>query len=187
MSPAESRDILGLQDQCMVSFGGGEISNSPSVSMTFGDIARFAKDGLFAVKSRENLTRTIDLQSAAVSSNRTVDQASQLKRNAFNSQVMLTNLGRLPFDNTFGPLKLETLWASCHFHPLPRATLKHSTRSSPPTCAEPSSSSRRPRSTSPKAAASSPSPAVSSPETPHLRPLHRLQSRCRRARPCPRQ
>ena len=106
MSPAEVRDILGVQDQCMVSFGGGEISIAPSVSMTFGDIARFAKDGLFAVKSRENLTRTIDLQSAAVSSNLTVDQASQLKRNAFNSQVMLTNLGRLLFDNTFGPLKL---------------------------------------------------------------------------------
>ena len=156
--------------------------------MTFWDIARFAKDGLFAVKSRENLTRTIDLQSAAVSSNLTVDQASQLKRNAFNSQVMLTNLGRLPFDNTFGPLKLETLWASCHFHPLPRATLKHSTRSSPPTCAEPSSSSRRPRSTSPKAA---PHHRLlqqrPSEKFPCLRPLYRLQGRRRRPCPCPRQ
>ncbi|HTF65759.1 MAG TPA: hypothetical protein VK638_24025 [Edaphobacter sp.] len=28
----------------------------------------------------------------------------------FNAQVMLSNLGRLPFDSTFGPLKLETLW-----------------------------------------------------------------------------
>jgi hypothetical protein len=24
---------------------------------------------------------------------------------------MLSNLGRLPFDNVFGPLKLESLWA----------------------------------------------------------------------------
>ena len=55
----------------------------------------------------------IDLQSTAVSSNLTVEQAFQLKRNALNAQVMLTNLGRLPFDNTFGPLKLETLWAPC--------------------------------------------------------------------------
>lgn len=29
MSPAEIRDILGLKDQCMVSFGGGEISIAP--------------------------------------------------------------------------------------------------------------------------------------------------------------
>jgi hypothetical protein len=113
MSPAEIRDILGLKDQCMVSFGGGEISIAPGASMTFWDLARFAKDGLSAVKSRENISRMIDLQSAAVSSNLSVEQAFQLKRNAFNAQVMFTNLGRLPFDTIFGPLKLETLWAPC--------------------------------------------------------------------------
>ena len=113
MSPAEIRDILGLKDQCMVSLGGGEISIAPSDSMTFWELARFAKDGLSAVKSTENISRKIDLQSTAVSSNLTVEQAFQLKRNAFNAQVMFTNLGRLPFDSTFGPLKLETLWAPC--------------------------------------------------------------------------
>jgi hypothetical protein len=113
MSPAEIRDILGLKDQCMVSFGGGEISIAPGSSMTFWDLARFAKDGLSAVKSRENISWMIDLQSTAVSSNLNVEQAFQLKRNAFNAQVMFTNLGRLPFDSTFGPLKLENLWAPC--------------------------------------------------------------------------
>jgi hypothetical protein len=113
MSPAEIRDILGIKDQCMVSFGGGEISIAPGGSMTFWDLARFAKDGLSAVKSRENISRMIDLQSTAVSSNLTVEQAFQLKRNAFNAQVMFTNLGRLPFDSIFGPLKLENLWAPC--------------------------------------------------------------------------
>ena len=111
MSPAEIRDILGLKDQCMVSFGGGEISMAPGGSMTFWALARFAKDGLSAVKSTDNISRMIDLQSAAVSSNLSVEQAFQLKRNAFNAQVMFSNLGRLPFDSTFGPLKLETLWA----------------------------------------------------------------------------
>jgi hypothetical protein len=113
MSPAEIRDILGLKDQCMVSFGGGEISIAPGGSMTFWELARFAKDGLSAVKSTENISRMVDLQSEAVSSNLTVEQALQLKRNAFNAQVMFSNLGRLPFDSTFGPLKLETLWAPC--------------------------------------------------------------------------
>lgn len=113
MSPAEIRDILGLKDQCMVSLAGGEISIAPGDSMTFWDLARFAKDGLSAVKSTENISRMIDLQTAAVSSNLTVEQAVQLKHNAFNAQVMFTNLGRLPFDSTFGPLKLETLWAPC--------------------------------------------------------------------------
>ncbi len=113
MSPADIRDILGLKDQCMVSFAGGEISMAPGVSMTFWDLARFTKRGLSAVKSTENISRMIDLQSTAVSSNLTVEQASQLKRNAFNAQVMFTNLGRLPFDSNFGPLKLEALWAPC--------------------------------------------------------------------------
>jgi len=62
MSPAEIRDILGLKDQCMVSFGGGEISIAPGDSMTFWELARFAKVGLSAVKSRENISRMIDLQ-----------------------------------------------------------------------------------------------------------------------------
>jgi hypothetical protein len=35
-----------------------------------------------------------------------------LKRNAFNAQVMFSNLDRLPFDGAFGSLKLETLLAS---------------------------------------------------------------------------
>jgi hypothetical protein len=113
MSPAEIRDMLGLKDQCMVSFGGGEISIAPGSSMTFWQLARFAKDGLSAVKSIENISRMIDLQSTTVSSNLTIEQAFQLKRNAFNAQVMFSNLGRLPFDSNFGPLKLETLWAPC--------------------------------------------------------------------------
>jgi hypothetical protein len=113
MSPAEIRDILGLEDQCMVSFGGGEISIAPGGEMTFWELARFAKDGLSAVKSTENISGMIALQSTAVFANLTVEQAFQLKRSAFNAQVMFTNLGRLPFDNTFGSLKLETLWAPC--------------------------------------------------------------------------
>jgi hypothetical protein len=113
MSPAEIRDILGLKDQCMVSVVGGEISIPPGGSMTFWELARFAKDGLSAVKSKENISRKINLHSTAVSSNLTVEQAFQLKRNVFNAQVMFTNLGRLPFDSNFGPLKLETLWAPC--------------------------------------------------------------------------
>jgi hypothetical protein len=112
MSPAEIRDVLGLKDQCMVSFGGGEISIAPG-AMTFWEVARFAKDSLSAVKSTASISKMIDLQSAAVSSNLTVEQAFQLKRNAFNAHVMLTNLGRLPFDRAFGPLTLETLWAPC--------------------------------------------------------------------------
>jgi hypothetical protein len=94
----------------MVSFGGGEISIAPSDSMMFWELARFAKDGFSAIKSTENISRMVDLQSAAVSSNLTVEQAFQLKRNALNAKVMLSNLGRLPFDSTFGPLTLETLW-----------------------------------------------------------------------------
>jgi NRPS condensation-like uncharacterized protein len=113
MSPVDIREILGLEDQCMVSFDSGEIAILPGSSMTFWDIARFAKDGLSAVKSSEDISRKIDLQSTAVSSNLTVEQAFQLKRNALNAQVMFTNLGRLPFDSTFGLLKLETLWAPC--------------------------------------------------------------------------
>jgi hypothetical protein len=111
MSPAEIRDMLGLEEQCMISFGGGEISIAPGSSMTFWELARFAKDGLSTVKSRENISRMVDLQSGAVSSNLTVEQAFQLRRNAFNAQVMFSNLGRFPFDSTVGALKLEALWA----------------------------------------------------------------------------
>jgi hypothetical protein len=111
MSAAEIRDLLGLEDQCMVSLVGGEISVPPGGSVTFWQLARVAKHGLSGIKSTENVSRMIDLQFKAVSSNLTVEQASQLKRNSFNAQVMLSNLGRLPFDSTFGPLKLDALWA----------------------------------------------------------------------------
>ena len=59
--------------------------------MSFWELARFAKEGLSAVKSAANISRMIDLQSASVSCNMTVKQAFELKRNAFNAQVMLTS------------------------------------------------------------------------------------------------
>jgi hypothetical protein len=62
MSPAEIRDILGLRDQCMVSFGGGEISIAPGGSMTFWELARFSKDSLSGVRSAENISKMIDPQ-----------------------------------------------------------------------------------------------------------------------------
>jgi hypothetical protein len=111
MSPAEIRDILGLKYECMVSITSGRISIGPGGSMTFWDLARFVKHGLSFVKSTESISRTIDSQSTTVSSNLTVEEAFQLRRNGFNAQVLLSNLGRLPFDSVFGPLKLESLWA----------------------------------------------------------------------------
>jgi hypothetical protein len=81
--------------------------------MAFWDLARFAKDDLSTIKSTENISRMVDLQSTAVSSNLTDEQALQLKQNAFNAQVMISNLGRLPFDSIFGSLQLENLWAPC--------------------------------------------------------------------------
>jgi hypothetical protein len=113
MSPAEVRDMLGLQDQCMVSLAGGEVSIPPDDSMTFWDLARFVKDGLSAVKSRESVSMMIDRQSQVLSTNPTVEQADQLKQKMFNAQTMFTNLGRLPFDSTFGTLQLADLWAPC--------------------------------------------------------------------------
>jgi len=108
MSPAKIRDILGIKDQCMVSIGGGAISIAPGGSMTFWELARFAKDGLSAVKSTENISRMIDLQSTAVSSNLTVELSTQAKRVQRTGHALQPR--RLPFDSTFGPLKLETLW-----------------------------------------------------------------------------
>jgi hypothetical protein len=72
-SPADIRDVLGLKDECMVSFTNGEISVEPGGSMKFWELARFAKHGLSSVKSTESIFRMIDLQSTAVSSNPTVE------------------------------------------------------------------------------------------------------------------
>jgi hypothetical protein len=111
MSPAQIRDVLGLDDQCMISFAGGEISIPPEGSMTFWNLARFAKEGLSAVKSLESISTLIDRHSEAVSTHLTVKQADQMKQKVSNAQVMFTNLGRLPFDSTFGTLRLADLWA----------------------------------------------------------------------------
>jgi hypothetical protein len=111
MSPADIRDILGLKDECMASSTNGGIEIAPGGSITFWELARFAKHGLSSVKSTERISRKIDLQSTTVSSNLTVEQAIQLKQKGFKAQVLLSNLGRLPFDSTFGRLKLESLWA----------------------------------------------------------------------------
>ncbi|MBB5063330.1 condensation domain-containing protein [Granulicella mallensis] len=113
LSPAEVRDILGLEDQCMISLTSGEISIPPEGPMTFWDLARFARDGLSTVKNPESISMMIDRQTKVVSTNLTAKQADLLKRSLINAQVMFTNLGRIPFDSTFGTLQLTDLWAPC--------------------------------------------------------------------------
>jgi hypothetical protein len=104
------RILLRLEEDCMLAIGGGEVSVDPQATAEFWELARLIKSGLSGVQTREGAAISINAVNEAVLSGLDVQAAAQLLKRAFGGQAMVTNLGRLPFDTSFGRLKLESLW-----------------------------------------------------------------------------
>jgi hypothetical protein len=104
------RTLLRLEEDCMLAIGGGEVTVDPQATAEFWELARLIKSGLSGVQTREGASVSINAANQAVLSGLDVQGAAQFVKRAFGGETMVTNLGRLPFDTSFGRLKLESLW-----------------------------------------------------------------------------
>ncbi len=104
-SPIDTRKTLGLTDECIPAIGNALLSLDPSTGGRFWDLARQATDALAPARTRESLQGGRARMRQALAGSVDVRNVT----NAFAYEILLTNLGSLPFETRFGDFTLERL------------------------------------------------------------------------------
>ena len=111
-SPVNARPVLGAGEQC-----GDFLSSASSVFTTEGDVfwrlARRVKADIDPAKTREGVESVLSAIRTFLHDVPDVKAAANFAAVAFAHELELTNLGSLPFGDTYGRLKLNSLWGPC--------------------------------------------------------------------------
>jgi hypothetical protein len=110
VSPIDIRGHLGLVDDSMVSVTAASTVLQPDMRTPFWDVARFAISSLAPAQTLEGTKAFIGALTQLMSSNPDASAVAHFISLAFGQETMLSNLGNLRFDTTFGALKLEALY-----------------------------------------------------------------------------
>jgi hypothetical protein len=82
----------------------------PSDSMAFWELARFAKKELSPSQTFQSLSTSLHGLEATMTKNMDVETAAQIAAGAFARELMVSNLGQIPYGSEFGRLRLEAVW-----------------------------------------------------------------------------
>lgn len=111
MSPVNVRAHLGAGEACGLYLGGGGmISFQPGDSRAFWELARFAKKEISPSQTFQALSTSLHRLEAIITKDMDVETAAQISAGAFARDLMVSNLGQLPYESEFGNLKLEAVW-----------------------------------------------------------------------------
>jgi hypothetical protein len=110
MSPVNARAHLGAGEACGLYLGGGIVPFQPGDSMAFWDLARFAKKELLPSETFQSLSASLRGLDGIMTKEMDVETAAEFAAGAFARDLMVSNLGRIPYESEFGKLKLEALW-----------------------------------------------------------------------------
>jgi len=111
MSPVNVRAHLRAGEACGLYLGGGGmISFQPGDSRAFWELARFAKKELSPSQTFQALSTSLHRLEAIMTNDMDVETAAQISAGAFARDLMVSNLGQMPYESEFGNLKLEAVW-----------------------------------------------------------------------------
>jgi NRPS condensation-like uncharacterized protein len=110
MSPVNARAHLGAGEACGLYLGGGIVHFQPGDSRAFWELARFAKQELSPSQTFQSLTASLRGLEAIMTKDMDVETAAQIAASAFARDLMVSNLGQMPYESEFGKLKLEAIW-----------------------------------------------------------------------------
>jgi hypothetical protein len=106
----DTRKLLGLGEDCALLIGSGVVAIEPRMSRTFWDIARYSIAGLAGAQTMEGIIASRNSMHQIIMNGIDVPTAAAIGARAFAHEVLLTNLGDLPYGTSFGELKLEAVW-----------------------------------------------------------------------------
>jgi NRPS condensation-like uncharacterized protein len=110
MSPINVRAPLGAGEACGLYLVGGMVPFQPGDSRAFWELARFAKKELSPFQTVQSLSTSLHGLEAIMSKDMDVETAAQIAAGAFARDLMVSNLGQMPYESEFGKLKLEAVW-----------------------------------------------------------------------------
>jgi hypothetical protein len=115
ISPVNNRKLLGLKDQCTLSIIFPTAAYAPDSEERLWDVARSVKDELARVRTAEGLSTVFFGFRQLMSTSPDVAQVAAFELQVCACEAMVSNLGVLPFQTSFGGFKLESLWGPAVF------------------------------------------------------------------------
>ena len=111
MSPVNARAHLGAGEVCGLYLGGaGMIAFQSGDSRAFWELARFAKKEISPSQTFQALSTSLHRLEAIMTKDIDVETAARISAGAFARDLMVSNLGPMPYESEFGKLKLEAVW-----------------------------------------------------------------------------
>jgi hypothetical protein len=115
VSPVNNRTILGRGDDCALSIIFPIGSYNPKSPVQFWDIARSVRHDLADMRTPGGLSAVLSGFDQLISSKPGVQGIAQFELQVCACEMMVSNLGVLPFEADFGRLRLEALWGPSVF------------------------------------------------------------------------
>ena len=110
LSPIDIRKLLGIGEHCGLFISAASVSLKPNRGTAFWELARCAKRQLAGAQTADGVTSAIHAIQQAVSKGLGVEAAMQLAAHGFAYEAMVSNLGNLRYETSFGEFKLKALW-----------------------------------------------------------------------------
>jgi hypothetical protein len=115
VSPVSNRKVLGLEDQCALSIIFPMGAYAPDSTENLWNVARAVKDELTPVRTAQGLSTVFSGFRQLMSTSPNVAQIAAFELQVCACEGMVSNLGVLPFETSFGGFKLESLWGPSVF------------------------------------------------------------------------
>jgi len=115
VSPVNNRKLLGLEDQCALSIIFPLGAYAPDSTENLWNVARAVKDELTPVRTAQGLSTVFSGFRQLMSTSPNVAQIAAFELQVCACEGMVSNLGVLPFETSFGGFKLESLWGPSVF------------------------------------------------------------------------
>ena len=109
-SPSSARETLGAGETVCLSIAGRVVPFDMERMSAFWDIARYAKESLAGVSSEEEIFGFARAVFGLITGGVNAEGTAQFTDTALANEYMITNVGALPFESTFGKLKLDAIW-----------------------------------------------------------------------------
>jgi hypothetical protein len=105
----KARELLGLGEDCGVLIDAGVVVFEPYTFFNFWDLARHSGRSLAGARTLDGVLASRGSLHRMVSNGIDVPAAAAMCAHAFAHELMLTNLGNIPYASDFGTLKLEAI------------------------------------------------------------------------------
>lgn len=110
ISPICSRRALGIDDNYGLNITTHPVHFEAEQQLPFWDVARLAKAGLAGTDTVDHVKNYISFFRDLAFSTPDISQVMDILKQAFNQEIMVTNLGRVKYDTDFGTLELKALY-----------------------------------------------------------------------------